>query len=199
MRRLALPLWTALAFVGAGARAGAQEPVPTPPPVQPPAPPTGAPVVPTGRPLATVDEPTVVVRRLTGDSVVLGSSALGALFRYDVKATVAGRPAAFAGVSLQDVLQAAGVPLDSLGGARMAEVVLVEGADGYRVAFTLAELAPAVGRRTALVADRRDGQPLAPNDGPLRLVVPDDARATRWVRQLRSLTVRSAAPAPPTP
>jgi hypothetical protein len=43
-----------------------------------------------------------------------------------------------------------------------------------------------------LLADRRDGQPLAAAEGPLRLVVPDEKRHARWVRQVRSCTVRRA-------
>ena len=51
--------------------------------------------------------------------------------------------------------------------------LLVEAADDYRVVFALPELDPAFTERVILLADRRDGQPLAAAEGPLRLVVPD--------------------------
>ena len=86
-----------------------------------------------------------------------------------------------------------GVPLGAeLRGSNMAMYLLVEAADDYRVVFALPELDPAFTERVILLADRRDGQPLAAAEGPLRLVVPDEKRHARWVRQVRSCTVRRA-------
>ena len=42
------------------------------------------------------------------------------------------------------------------------------------------------------LADRRDQQPLSPKEGPLRLIVPDEKRQGRWVRQVTSVTIRRA-------
>ena len=61
--------------------------------------------------------------------------------------------------------------------------------DGYRVVFSLGELDPATGGRRVFVVDRCDGKPLDADVGPLRLLVPEDARPARWVRQLQSITV----------
>ena len=87
----------------------------------------------------------------------------------------------------------AGVPIDSVRGGRTARYVVASAADGYRVVFSLAELAPDLTGRVVLLADERDGKALAGDEGPLRLVLPDDTRPTRWIRQLTSLTVRQAA------
>jgi hypothetical protein len=43
--------------------------------------------------------------------------------------------------------------------------------------------------RIIVLADRRDGKPLAEKEGPLRIVVADETQA-RWVRQVVSLTIR---------
>ncbi len=137
----------------------------------------------------------VVVRRADGDSAVLDAAALAALSRHKVRVTEHGRAAVFAGVRLQDALGAAGVRVDSLRGAALGDVLIVEAADGYRVAFALGELAPDLGGRAVLLADRRDGRPLGPAEGPLRLVVPTDGRPARGVRRLHALTVRHTAPA----
>lgn len=32
--------------------------------------------------------------------------------------------------------------------------------------------------------DRKDGKPLSTEEGPLRLVVPDEKRRARWIRQV---------------
>jgi hypothetical protein len=81
---------------------------------------------------------------------------------------------------------------EKLRGSNMALYLLIEAADGYRVVFALPELAPGFTERVVLLADQRDGQPLSTTEGPLRLVVPDEKRHARWVRQVGSGTVRRA-------
>ena len=94
------------------------------------------------------------------------------------------------GVALHDLLHRAGVPEgENLRGAAMATYVVAEGADGYRVVFSLAELDPGTSDSGVIVADNVDGAPLDAKHGPFQLVVPHDKRAARWVRMLKSLTV----------
>jgi len=50
---------------------------------------------------------------------------------------------------------------------------------------------------TVLIVDSTDGQPLSPNQGPLRLVVPGDKRQARWVRMLKSITIVNLSSNPP--
>ena len=78
---------------------------------------------------------------------------------------------------------------DKLHGARLTEVMLVEAADGYKVAFAVAEVDPAFATREIILADRRDGKPLDAKEGPLRIVAPGDKRAARWVRQVTTLRI----------
>jgi hypothetical protein len=98
--------------------------------------------------------------------------------------------AQFEGVPLGTVLSSAGVQLgDKLRGPRMTEALLVEAADGYKVVFALAEADSAFATREIIVADKRDGKPLDAKEGPLRIVVPGDKRAARWVRQVTTLRI----------
>jgi DMSO/TMAO reductase YedYZ molybdopterin-dependent catalytic subunit len=99
----------------------------------------------------------------------------------------------YEGVTLQALLLQAGVPHgDELRGKNMTLTVVAEGTDGYRAAFSVAELdADFVGAQV-LVADTMDGKPLAATEGPLRLVVPGDKRQARAVRMLKSITVVNA-------
>jgi hypothetical protein len=98
----------------------------------------------------------------------------------------------FDGVSLANVLTLAGIQLgDKLRGPRMTETLLVEAADGYKVAFALAEVDPAFAVRDIILADKRDGKPLDAKEGPLRIVAPGDKRAARWVRQVTALRLIS--------
>jgi len=100
----------------------------------------------------------------------------------------------YAGPSLIAVLRRAGARVDTVRGPALAQYVLAEARDGYRVLFSLAELAPALGNERVLLVDRMDGQVLPPDDGPWRLVVPGEAHPTRWARQIVTLRVVTAAP-----
>jgi DMSO/TMAO reductase YedYZ molybdopterin-dependent catalytic subunit len=98
----------------------------------------------------------------------------------------------YEGVPLSDLLKLAGVPQgDQLRGAAMATYVVVEGADGYRVVFSVAELDSGFQESGVLLADKLDGHPLDDKLGPLRLVAPHDNRPARWVRMTRSIRVVS--------
>jgi DMSO/TMAO reductase YedYZ molybdopterin-dependent catalytic subunit len=101
-----------------------------------------------------------------------------------------GTPHTYAGVRITVLLQRAGVSMDTLRGADLTKRVVVEAADGYRAVFTLAELAPGLGSREVLLADQQDGHPLSQEAGPLRLVVPQDGRGARSVRQVIAIRVR---------
>jgi DMSO/TMAO reductase YedYZ molybdopterin-dependent catalytic subunit len=102
--------------------------------------------------------------------------------------------ARWGGVALIEILRAAGAPMDkALRGKALAMVVRVTAADGYQVVFGLGELDAAFGKQQVLVATQRDGKALD-KDGPLRLVVPGDTRAGRWVRNVQRIEVLALAP-----
>jgi hypothetical protein len=104
-----------------------------------------------------------------------------------------GKEIVYSGSSLAEVLKSAGLRLDSgMTGVReaVAMSVIVEGADRYRAVFALAELDPELTDRVILLADTKDGQPLPPREGPFRIIVPGEKSPGRWVRQIRTITVR---------
>lgn len=127
---------------------------------------------------------------VSGHIAVLHEADLAALPRDSVRWDYHGTPHTYAGVRLVVLLRRAGVPMDSLRGRDMTKRVVVEAADRYRAVFALAEVAPGIGDREVLVADREDGHPLADGVGPFRLVVPGDAGGMRDVRQVVALRVR---------
>ncbi len=97
----------------------------------------------------------------------------------------------YSGVPLPALLQLVGVRTDSLRSRALSLRIVVEAADGYRVVLALSDLDPTLGGVRALLADRVDGQPLPPNEAPFRLLIADDARPSRWARQITSLRVRA--------
>lgn len=99
-------------------------------------------------------------------------------------------PIAFEGVTLKSVLEKAGVSFgESLKGRRLSSCLLVEAADGYRVVMALPELDPAFTDKQTLLVFLRDGKPLGEQEGPYRIVIPDEKRMARWVRQVATLKV----------
>ena len=127
---------------------------------------------------------------LPGRSVVLEARDLAALPRDSVQWAYHGTAHWYVGVRLIAVLRRVGVPVDSLKGHDLAKRVVVEAADHYRVVFSLAEIAPGLGAREVLLADREDGRALPPPVGPWRLVVPADGSGARGVREVVALRVR---------
>ena len=59
--------------------------------------------------------------------------------------------------------------------------------DGYRAVYALAELDPVFTDDRALVVDTRDGKPLSGEEGPLRMLLPEEKRPARWVRQVKRI------------
>ncbi len=126
-------------------------------------------------------------------SVPLDAATLAKLPRESARAEAHGKPLQCEGVALDALLRASGaLPADKLPGPQLARYVLVDARDGYRVLYSLAELDPGTGKRRVLLADRCNGAALGEEDGPLRLIAPEDARPARWVRQVKSITVVTA-------
>ena len=94
------------------------------------------------------------------------------------------------GILLNAILHNAGVPQgESLRGDALQLCVLIKATDGYKACFTLAELDPLFTDRQVLLAYRRNGADLDAKTGPLRLVIPDEKRQSRWVRQVTQLEI----------
>jgi DMSO/TMAO reductase YedYZ molybdopterin-dependent catalytic subunit len=123
-------------------------------------------------------------------SLSLSLDDLAKLPHTTLKVTHNGKDETFDGVPLWDLLKQAGVPPTSTPHlAHLGFAIVAVGADGYDVAFALAELNPEFEDSGILVADKLDGQPIGAKLGPLRLVVPHDKKEGRWVRNFISIEV----------
>jgi len=99
----------------------------------------------------------------------------------------------YTGVRLADLLGKVGVPLGSeLRGKALANYVVATGSDGYQATLALGEIDPAFHPGEVLVADTMDGKPLDAHSGPLKLVVTEDKRPARSVRNLTAIELKSA-------
>lgn len=100
----------------------------------------------------------------------------------------------FEGVEIHELLMRVDVSTgEDLRGPRMRELVTIEGADGYSVAYSIGELSPKFTDRKVLLADRIDGMPLAAETGPYRVIVEGDKRHSRWVRNVARIRVLDSA------
>lgn len=99
----------------------------------------------------------------------------------------------YSGVRLADILSKVGTPLGSeLGGKALANYIVAQGSDGYQAVLALAEVDPSFHPGEVIVADTMDGKPLDAHNGPVKLVVTEDKRPARSVRNLVSIELRSA-------
>jgi len=98
--------------------------------------------------------------------------------------------ATYEGVALRTVLEKAGAGFgEALRGKRLGLCLVVEAADGYRVVIALPELDPAFTDKQIVLAYLKDGKPLDEKEGPYRIVIPDEKRMARWIRQVIKLRI----------
>jgi hypothetical protein len=99
----------------------------------------------------------------------------------------------YSGVLLIDLLKRVGAPVGKdVHGKALAEYVVATGSDGYKAVLALAEAEPDFHPGDVLVADSMSGKPLDTKTGPFRLVVTDDKRPARSVRNLVSVELKAA-------
>jgi hypothetical protein len=98
----------------------------------------------------------------------------------------------FSGVPLIELLAHLGVPHGKdLMGKSLGDYVVATGSDGYTSVVALGEVDPEFHPGMVLVADTMDGKPLG-KAGPFQLVVSEDKRPARSVRNLVRVEVRTA-------
>jgi hypothetical protein len=99
----------------------------------------------------------------------------------------------YSGVRLSDLLARIGAPLgNELRGKALANYVVATGSDGYKTVLALGEVDPTFHPGDVLVADSMDGKPLDAHSGPFKLVVTEDKRPARSVRNLVSIELKEA-------
>ncbi len=98
----------------------------------------------------------------------------------------------YSGVPLIDLLAKLGVPHGKdLMGKALGQYIVATGSDGYKSVVALGEADPEFHPGMVLIADTMDGKPLD-KAGPFRLVVTEDKRPARSVRNLVRIEVMTA-------
>lgn len=147
--------------------------------------------------LATQAQTKEAVVKVTGEVTTPLTISSADLQQYKQKTVIRkdrdGKDHTYSGVVVAEILAKAGVTLGSeLRGENLAKFLLVEASDGYQVLFALAELDKGFTDRTIILADKVDGQPLAPADGPFRIIVQDEKKPARCIKQVTVMKVMFA-------
>lgn len=134
---------------------------------------------------------TITVTGLSGTTATLNAADLAKLPLQTIKTTDHGNPVTFEGVFLNDILTKVAIPTGGAFNKTVASYYLmVEANDGYKAVFSWAEVDPTFTDRKVYVVTKRDGKLLSLKDGPFELIVPGEKRNSRWVRQLKALTIK---------
>jgi hypothetical protein len=125
-----------------------------------------------------------------GKQIVLTRADIEALPHSKVATGTFGDSTAFEGVTLKALLDKAGAGLgEPLKGKRMSSCLLVEAADGYRVVIALPETDPAFTDKQIILAFLKNGKPLDDKEGPYRIVITDEKKMARWVKQVTTVRI----------
>jgi len=99
----------------------------------------------------------------------------------------------YSGVPLMALLAPLGVPHGkTLMGKALATYIVATGSDGYKTVLSLGEVDPDFHPGVVLIADQLNGAPIGAKTGPFRLVVSEDKKMARSVRNLVEIEVKKA-------
>jgi len=133
----------------------------------------------------------VMLSGLDGQQSTLTLAELEALPRAKVSTIQRGATHVFEGALLGDILAKVGAPSGkAIRGAELADVVIVEARDGYKVALALAGTDASMRKDRVILADRMDGAPLDSAKGPFELIVEGDLRPARAVEMVSSIRLQ---------
>lgn len=132
----------------------------------------------------------LTIQTQDGKQTVLARPEIESLPHVKVTTHTSDVSATFEGVALNALLEKAGVEFGhSMRGKHLASCLLVEAEDGYRAVIALPELDPDFTDKQVILAYVQDGKPLDRKAGRYRIVIPDEKRMARWVRQVTTLKI----------
>jgi len=99
----------------------------------------------------------------------------------------------YSGVLLSSLLTQGGATMGKdLRGENLTKYVMVEASDGYQIIFSLAELDPEFSDQKIILADTIDKNPLPVADGPFRIIVQNDKKPARCIKQVTNIKIAFA-------
>jgi Oxidoreductase molybdopterin binding domain len=141
--------------------------------------------------LGTIVEGKLTIGLLDKSPQVVERSDIAKLTHKTIKVKGSGsRPSIYSGVPLKEVLELAGAVFSvERKQANLGSIVVVESVDAPSAIFAMAELDSALTSKQILLADSKEGKPLAIPEGPFRIIVPDEKEPARWVKQVWAIYI----------
>jgi hypothetical protein len=140
---------------------------------------------------ATAAADAIVVENARAEKVVaLTAADLAKLPRAEVQGRADQKKCA--GVPLAELLRLVDVEWGGKCSPLLMCYVLVEGADGYCVLFSIPEIDPGQSHKTIILADQVDGKSLPAAEGPFQIIEEDARQAGRFVKQVKRITLQAA-------
>lgn len=130
---------------------------------------------------------------LDGKAKTLTAAQLADLPRAEAALPNKGGVKRYEGPLLSYILREAGAPGGAkLHGPVMKTYVVVAGADGFSAVLSLAETDKDFHEGVVILADKAEGAPLTGKEGPYRLVIAGDKRASRSVYGANRIELKTA-------
>ena len=122
--------------------------------------------------------------------LTLSATDVAAMPQHTIHVTEHGQQVIYTGILVSDVLVKAGVPMGTqLKGKALSSYLLATARDGYAVIYALPEFDSAFTDAEPLIATQSGGKPLDENQGPFRMVMPQDKKPARSLRMLQKIEV----------
>jgi hypothetical protein len=127
---------------------------------------------------------------VTADQLPFDRAKLGEMVKVEIKINEDGQVVTYSGVPLATLLEAQAKNAGTMAGLRALSdsVLLVRGTDGYQAAVSAAVAMDPKGERFLLTLTR-NGKPLETGQGPVRLIVPNDPKHVRWVKDVATIRI----------
>lgn len=143
------------------------------------------------KPASNDKTPAVTVTNRSESPMVFSAAELEKLPHVELRTS---KDRVYSGVSLAELLRRTGVIWEGKCSPLLTCYVLVEGADGYRVLFSVPEIDPGQCHKMVILADRCNGKPLNVAEGPFETIEEDAKQKGRWVRHAAKIAIVQALP-----
>ena len=118
---------------------------------------------------------------------VLDRSDLATLPHTTKMKDAQGKSASYRGVLMSELFARVGLNLREP--RSLGSYVMIEAVEEPHILFALAEFDTTLGQKRVILADSKDGRPMLPPEGPFRVIVSNEQKPTRWVRQVWAIYV----------
>jgi hypothetical protein len=143
------------------------------------------------KPTSNDKTPILTVANRSDTPVVFSAAEIEKLPHVELRTS---KDRVYTGVPVYEFLRRTGVIWEGHCSPLLTCYVLVEGADGYRVLFSIPEIDPEQCHKMVILADCCNGKPLGAAEGSFETIEEDAKQKGRWVRHAAKISLVQALP-----